>query len=279
MSYGRDSVIMNIKLTSKIKKYAAYILSVFLLVGVLSVNTLPVSAAPGVHYNYRGMPKYHSSVNGSLQYIETYGMESYATKDTFDLEQFLIDNPDLVDASITDRDAVWEWIVEWDSICPRVLHSMDPEEEYYCRARNLCIQLGVYGATSTLSVKEKCKIIHDDVCKRSGYDYNYNNDTFQELMDANTGTCAGFTYYGNVMFTIAGIENGYVVGPNHMWNVVLDEDGNWYQIDMCWDCTHGYKTDYFWMTERCNVAARNISSSGYFMIPESQDLFITQDLK
>lgn len=264
---------MSIKMSMKsnLKKAATRIVSIICVAGMLSVNALPVQAAPARNLPYASMPKYHSSA-GSLQYIQIHGMESYTTKDTFNLEQFLIDNPDLVAASITDRDAVWEWIKAWDGISPRILHSTDPEEEYYCRARNLCIELGVYGPTSTLSVKEKCKLIHDEVCRRGSYDYSRRKFTFKSIMDSSEGICNAYTTYGNLMFTIAGIENGFVEGPGHNWNAVLAEDGNWYQIDLTWDCCDGFTDEFFWVTDRGDMDI-------YGMYPTAQDPYITQDLK
>ena len=284
----------------RIKRLVALILSAFLIFSVSSANALPVCAAPAADFKwYLGVPKFHSN-EGCLKYISEHGMESYTTKDTFNLEQFLIDNPDLVAASITDRDAVWNWIVTFDSVSPRIIHSMDAEEEYYCRARNLCIQLGVYAPTSAKTVKEKCKAIHDEVCRRCYYDDSFSKYTYKEIMDQNIGVCNAFATYGCLMFTIAGVENGFVAGPNHIWNAVLAEDGNWYQIDMTWDaCNYNnYHMGeialdvFFWITDRSSFTekrvyendysywiVKNVSASGVAMAPTSQDMFITQDLR
>lgn len=240
--------------------------------------------------SYSSMPRYsetsHSPIfqteNGCLGYIEKNGIESYLRKDNLDLERFLQDNPDLVAASIVDRDSVWNWIKQFDAASPRKFHSTNESEEYYCRARNLCIELGVYGRNSTLSVKEKCRLIHDEVCSRTSYDYTYSMASYEDIMDNDEGICNAFATYGMLMFTIAGIENGYVHGPNHVWNAVLAEDGKWYQIDLCWDCNYDWASwnhSYFWMTDRCNVSARNISSSGVFMVPESWSPYIMQELR
>lgn len=252
-----------------------------ILIGFLILSpsySIIANAAPASYIWVSSTPKFHSK-DGCLKYIEEHGIESYCTKETFNLEQFLLDNPDLVQAQITDRDAVWDWIMYWDSTSPRKIHSMDTYEEYYCRARNLCIDLGVYGPTSTLSVKEKCLAIQREVCQRCSYDYSFSKYSYKNIMDENTGVCNAFATYGMLMFSIAGVENGYVEGPNHIWNAVLAEDGNWYKIDLCWDACYGYHTDYFWMTDRCNVNAHNISASGNFMIPTAQDIYITADLK
>lgn len=262
------------------KKNQKIILSLVtsILIMLAPLSSMTVSAAPASYIHVSSTPIYHSK-EGCLKYVEEHGMESFCTKETLNLEQFLIDNPDLVTAQVTERDMVWDWIVNWDAVSPRKIHSTNEEEEYYCRARNLCIDLGVYGPTSKLSVKEKCLAIQQEVCKRCDYDFSYSRYSYKSIMDENTGVCNAFATYGMMMFTIAGIENGFVEGPNHIWNAVLAEDGNWYQIDLCWDACYGYSTEYFWMKDRCNVNARNMSITGNFMIPKAQDIYITADLK
>lgn len=261
------------RISGKMTKTCAMMLALMVL-----CSSTCVVAAPKQYLCISCTPKFHSA-EGCLQYIQTHGMESYCSKDTLDLKQFLIDNPDLVAAGIVELDKVWDWILIFDKVSPRKMHSIDPEEEYYCRARNKCIDLGIYGPSSPKSVKEKCYILHVDLCHACDYDYSYARYGYKDIMDDQTGVCNAFATYAMLMLTIAGVENGYVVGPNHVWNAVLSEDGGWYQIDYCWDACHGYGESYFWMYERCNVDASNISLSGNFMVPTLQDSYIMQDLR
>lgn len=197
---------------------------------------------PGIHESW--ITSYWSSVTGHMNtsttpgalYIAQNGMNTYCTKQTLNLEVFLMENPDLVAAGITSRDAVWNWICTYDYLSPRQIHSTNIDEEYYCIIRDWCIMLGVYNwAGNTLTIAQRTDIIDNYLCQNYQYDYTYSNYSFQEMMMTGVGVCNAYAGLFDAMASMSGINCGMVSGPDHIWNAVQGEDGFWYEVDSTWN--------------------------------------------
>ncbi len=245
-----------------VKKLLALVMAIAIGFTTLSINSMAApttdepmaSYLPMWYYMFNGKTSpetheswtsyYYSSYTGYLRtttipgtmYIAQNGMNTYCTKETLDLPQFLADNPDLVANGITDRDAVWNWICTYDAVSPRIIHSTKQSEEFYCIIRDWCIYLGTYNwAGNPYSLAERTQMIDDYLCKAYCYDYSFSVYDFQTMMCAGTGVCNAYAGLFDAMASMSGINAGVMIGPDHIWNVVQMEDGQWYEVDSTWN--------------------------------------------
>ncbi|MCQ2522298.1 MAG: hypothetical protein MJ105_07965 [Lachnospiraceae bacterium] len=215
------------------------------------------STTPAAHDSW--ISYYSSSTKGELKtttmpgtlYIQQNGMSTYCTKETLNLPQFLADNPIFVELGITDRDTIWAWLCANDSLCPLIIHSTNMDEEFYCILRDWCIILGTYNwAGNTLPVAERTKIIDNFLCQAYCYDYSYSVYDFQTMMLTGTGVCNAYAGMFDAMASMSGINAGVMVGPNHIWNAVQTEDGQWYVVDSTWNDAGSRSNGYYLLKKR-----------------------------
>ncbi|MGN1020635.1 MAG: transglutaminase domain-containing protein [Aristaeellaceae bacterium] len=80
----------------------------------------------------------------------------------------------------------------------------------------------------------KALALHDWLCSNATYDDSLTRyDPAGVLLDG-TGVCQSFAQAYQMLLTEAGVENVYVTGGNHAWNMVK-LDGDWVHVDVTWD--------------------------------------------
>lgn len=172
---------------------------------------------------------------------------SYLTKDEFDFDTFLAQNPDVYAAFGTDYDKVYEWY-----LTTGVYEGRDAQAKSDgTNARMKIYDIADSITDRNMSTREKVKAVHDWLCIHVAYDYdNYLNGTIPQSSYGIEGpiiygksVCQGYALTFQAFMETLGIENEYVRGEatnssghtgGHAWNKVK-VDGQWYWIDVTWD--------------------------------------------
>lgn len=109
---------------------------------------------------------------------------------------------------------------------------------------------------------EKAVWCHDWLLDHCVYDNPMVYCSAEGALCRGRGTCEAYYDAYSKLLTALSIENGRVVGNGHCWNSVK-LDGNWYQVDVCWD-DNGYSATgaddsymYFGLTDELMQAVHS----------------------
>lgn len=86
----------------------------------------------------------------------------------------------------------------------------------------------------TMTDREKVTVIHDWICQNTTYDYSMKKDNYINLLHDHMAICEGYADAMRFMCDGAGVKCDKISGPNHAWNRAYI-DGQWLEIDVCWD--------------------------------------------
>lgn len=89
-------------------------------------------------------------------------------------------------------------------------------------------------------------VLHDYIAENLEYtDENIRcYDIIGALVDKKA-VCMGYSFAAKIILNYYNIPNMLLVSEGHMWNVVLMEDGKWYNLDITWDDQDCVMYDYF----------------------------------
>ncbi len=84
---------------------------------------------------------------------------------------------------------------------------------------------------------ERAVALHDYLVLHARYDrsqFRKLNGAATTLLMEGRGVCSAYMRSYSILLNIAGIENAYITGGNHGWNLVKLE-GEWTHVDVTWD--------------------------------------------
>ena len=96
---------------------------------------------------------------------------------------------------------------------------------------------------SSMSTKDKIKIIHDYIIDNADYDTSYNPNNEYNKYKSNTaygvliqgyGICSGYSDAMAIFLDKLNIINYRISNDKHIWNLVFI-DGKWLHLDVTWD--------------------------------------------
>lgn len=94
---------------------------------------------------------------------------------------------------------------------------------------------------------ETVKAINDFMCKNYYYgDSGYENENY--YYKADSLICGEYADVFKQLCRYFNLNCVYIRGNNHAWNKV-EIDGNWYNVDVCWNDTSGNRYKYFLISD------------------------------
>ena len=108
---------------------------------------------------------------------------------------------------------------------------------------------------------DKTRTIHDLICKKvsydndvvaAGYDWDIDSHYSQSMYSVATTdktVCAGYAITFSCLANYCGLNNTAVTGSGHAWDMAAI-DGNWYNIDVCWDDGYNITYSYFLVSDK-----------------------------
>lgn len=213
-----------------------------------------------------------------LFYINTgepagwYGRQSqlsYYTKENFDYDYFMANNPDVVTALGTDPNTLFNWYITMGYDAKRPARTVSDYLNATIKAYDLAEQL----TTKEMTNRQKAKAVHDWLCINVAYDNdNYLKGTLPSHSYSVEGTllynkavCDGYAKTFKLFMDIMGIDCERIIGKatnsvghtgGHAWNKVFI-DNQWLYVDVTWDDP---------IPDKPGIVARY----DYFLISESQ---------
>ena len=172
---------------------------------------------------------------------------SYVTKELFDYDTFLTQNPDVQACFGTDYDAIYDWYITTGIKEGRVAKTKSVLNNTIIEMYDIAESI----TNDSMSDREKVKAVHDWMCIHIAYDWdNYKNGTIPSdsysvigPIQYGKGVCSGYAKTFESFMNILGIESEQISGTatnsigntgGHAWNKVK-VDGKWYWIDVTWD--------------------------------------------
>lgn len=191
--------------------------------------------------------QFYQTVGEPAGWLGRPSKNSYLTKDEFDFDAFLAQNPDVYAAFGTDYDKVYEWYRTTGVYEGRGAQAKSDGTNARMKIYDIADSI----TDRNMSTREKVKAVHDWLCIHVAYDYdNYLNGTIPRSSYGIEGpiiygksVCQGYALTFQAFMETLGIENEYVRGEatnssghtgGHAWNKVK-VDGKWYWIDVTWD--------------------------------------------
>lgn len=182
---------------------------------------------------------------------------SYLTKDVFDYDTFLEQNPDVYAIFGTNYDQVYEWY-----ITTGIYEGRTAQAWYiYADAPMKIYDIADSITDSSMSTREKVKAVHDWICLHVTYGdcpYEYELTLVGPILYGKA-VCGGYADIFQAFMEVLGIEGEYIGGKatiggrtgSHAWNKVKI-DGQWYWLDVTWDdrdYNASISYDYFLISE------------------------------
>lgn len=93
---------------------------------------------------------------------------------------------------------------------------------------------------------DKVKVIHDEICRR--YKYGDKDLKTKSPIAAEYIVCAGYSSLFEDFCKYFNINCTPACSVTHAWNKV-EIDGNWYNVDVCWDDGGRIRYDYFLISD------------------------------
>lgn len=90
---------------------------------------------------------------------------------------------------------------------------------------------------------DKIKAIHDEICRRYKYGFSEGN-----VLTAEKLLCSGYTWLFEGFCKYFNINCTTICSESHSWNKV-ELDGNWYNVDVCWDDGSKIRYNYFLISD------------------------------
>ncbi|MCI8659150.1 MAG: hypothetical protein HFG54_02725 [Lachnospiraceae bacterium] len=79
------------------------------------------------------------------------------------------------------------------------------------------------------------EFVYDDSLLEEGCQDTWRGQNIYTAIMTGDTVCAGYAQVFCAMMNASGIETVVALSPNHAWNVVHLDDGNYYAMDVCWN--------------------------------------------
>ena len=164
---------------------------------------------------------------------------SYLDYSNFDAARYAAENPDVMAAVGSSRNALYKHFKEFGQFEGRQAWSTSTDGNAKLKAYDVVASV----TNGSMSETERIRAIHDWIVKNVRYnEVAYNTGNFSDSdysaegpLLLGTGVCSGYAEAFALCMDIIGVENRIPYSNDHAWNEVRLADGRLLSIDVCWD--------------------------------------------